>query len=115
MGEQIVHAFENLPKAYYATEYGAAYLGDALGLSKLLPDKSVNLIMTSPPFALNRRKAYGNVDSSEYVIKENQHVRYTILSYFWNFATIMIATVSFTLPKTFIGSILLGYLLQQNG
>jgi len=67
MGEQIVHAFENLPKAYYATEYGAAYLGDALGLSKLLPDKSVNLIMTSPPFALNRRKAYGNVDSSEYV------------------------------------------------
>jgi len=67
MGEQMVHTFENLPKPYYATAYGAAYLGDALELLKFLPDKSVNLVMTSPPFALNRKKAYGNVDSSKYL------------------------------------------------
>ncbi len=67
MGEQMVHTFESLPKPYYATEYGAAYLGDALELLKFLPDKSVNLVMTSPPFALNRKKAYGNVDSSKYL------------------------------------------------
>jgi len=56
-----------LQKPYYATEQGAAYLGDALELLKLLPSRSVNLIMTSPPFALNRKKAYGNVDSNNYI------------------------------------------------
>ncbi len=65
--EQLIGKFKDLPQPYYVTEYGAAYLGDALELSKLLPDKSVSLVMTSPPFALNRKKAYGNVDSSKYV------------------------------------------------
>lgn len=32
-----------------------------------LPDNSVNLIMTSPPFALLRKKDYGNKDEVEYV------------------------------------------------
>ncbi len=31
-----------------------------------LPDGSVNLILTSPPFALQRQKEYGNFDQSEY-------------------------------------------------
>ena len=56
-----------LPQPYYRTEYGAAYLGDALGLMRSVPDATINLIMTSPPFALNKKKAYGNVDSSKYV------------------------------------------------
>jgi len=56
-----------LPKPYYKTEYGAAHLGDASELLKLLPEKSIDLIMTSPPFALNRKKAYGNANSKEYV------------------------------------------------
>ena len=34
---------------------------------ELIPDDSVNLIVTSPPFALRRKKEYGNVDASEYV------------------------------------------------
>jgi site-specific DNA-methyltransferase (cytosine-N4-specific) len=59
--------FERLPTPYYVTQYGAAYLGDALELLKFLPNKSASLVMTSPPFALNRKKAYGNVDSNEYV------------------------------------------------
>jgi DNA modification methylase len=56
-----------LPDPAYTTDYGAAYLGNALELIKALPSESVNLVMTSPPFALNRKKAYGNVASSEYI------------------------------------------------
>lgn len=57
----------SLPKPYYKTERGAAYLGDALELIKDLDPESVNLILTSPPFALTRKKEYGNKDSDEYV------------------------------------------------
>ncbi len=53
--------------SYYATKLGAVYLGDALQLIKHLPDNSVNLIITSPPFALKRKKEYGNVEPEEYV------------------------------------------------
>jgi DNA modification methylase len=52
---------------YYSTQFGAAYLGDSLELIKNLKDESVNLICTSPPFALLRQKSYGNVASHEYV------------------------------------------------
>lgn len=52
---------------YYKTDLGAAYLGDALDFLKLLPDCSVNLIVTSPPFALQRKKEYGNVEQEAYV------------------------------------------------
>jgi hypothetical protein len=37
---------------YYCTEQGEAYLGDSLSFMEELPDKSVNLIFTSPPFAM---------------------------------------------------------------
>jgi site-specific DNA-methyltransferase (cytosine-N4-specific) len=39
-----------------------------------LPPNSVALVLTSPPFALRRRKAYGNVEPSEY------------MEWFWPFA-----------------------------
>lgn len=52
---------------YYTTKLGAAYLGDALDLMPLLRSSTVDLIMTSPPFALQRKKQYGNVDAREYV------------------------------------------------
>jgi site-specific DNA-methyltransferase (cytosine-N4-specific) len=32
-----------------------------------MPDGSINLVVTSPPFALQRQKEYGNLDESEYV------------------------------------------------
>ena len=53
--------------AYYKTSYGTAYLGDSLELLAHIPDKSINLILTSPPFALTRKKAYGNKDAEAYV------------------------------------------------
>ncbi|MCW5829413.1 MAG: site-specific DNA-methyltransferase [Deltaproteobacteria bacterium] len=51
----------------YATELGRAYCGNAEQLLRLLPKESVNLVFTSPPYALEFKKEYGNVAKSEYV------------------------------------------------
>lgn len=51
----------------YVTNWGAAYCGDSLNLLAALPDDSINLVLTSPPFALLREKAYGNKVQAEYV------------------------------------------------
>lgn len=56
----------NYRPAYY-TDNGAAYLGDSRDLLKNLPDDSISLVMTSPPFALQRQKEYGNKDQNEYI------------------------------------------------
>lgn len=54
-------------KPYYQTSLGAAYLGNSQELMKQIPDCSIDLICTSPPFALVRKKEYGNVDATEYI------------------------------------------------
>lgn len=54
-------------KPLYYTKNGGAYVGDALQLLTELPEGSVDLVMTSPPFALRRQKAYGNVEETKYV------------------------------------------------
>jgi DNA modification methylase len=51
----------------YRTQLGAAYVGDARELLKRLPAESVDLAITSPPFALQRQKAYGNEGQETYV------------------------------------------------
>jgi DNA modification methylase len=58
----------------YTTRLGQAYQADALDLLRQMPDESVALVVTSPPFALRRKKAYGNVTATEYV------------EWFWPFA-----------------------------
>lgn len=63
-------ALQNLKskiEPFYQTTYGAAFLGDSLELIKFVPSNSVNLIVTSPPFALTRKKEYGNKNADEYV------------------------------------------------
>lgn len=52
---------------FYKTKLGSAYVGDSLQLLKLIPDESIDLIFTSPPYALHFKKEYGNVEKSEYV------------------------------------------------
>jgi site-specific DNA-methyltransferase (cytosine-N4-specific) len=52
---------------YFSTPLGDAYFGDALELLPKIPDQSIDLICTSPPFALLRQKAYGNVHADEYI------------------------------------------------
>ncbi len=52
---------------YYSKDYGNVYLGNTLELIKFIPDDSVNLILTSPPFALTRKKEYGNESAEKYI------------------------------------------------
>jgi DNA modification methylase len=51
----------------YRTPRGAAFAGDSLTLMSALPDRSVNLVVTSPPYALEFKKAYGNASKADYV------------------------------------------------
>lgn len=51
----------------YRTNLGAAYVADSLDMLRQLEDNSVNLVITSPPFALLRVKDYGNKDQHEYI------------------------------------------------
>lgn len=43
------------------------YQGDAKKVLKSFPDSSVNLILTSPPYANKRKKAYGGIPADVYV------------------------------------------------
>lgn len=53
---------------FFETKYGSIYLGDALKvMERHIEPSSVDLIMTSPPFGLVRKKDYGNVESHEYL------------------------------------------------
>lgn len=51
----------------YRTELGTQLVGDSRDMLRGLSRGSIDLIMTSPPFALLRKKAYGNEDQHEYV------------------------------------------------
>lgn len=51
----------------YIEGQGAAIVGDSRDLLTELDDESVDLVVTSPPFALNRKKEYGNEDQDDYV------------------------------------------------
>ncbi|XAI95177.1 hypothetical protein [Dolichospermum phage Dfl-JY14] len=51
----------------YSTPLGAAYQADALEVLKALPADSVNAVITSPPYALHFKKAYGNASKADYV------------------------------------------------
>lgn len=53
--------------ASYTTQLGAAFAGDSRELMARLPDASVRLVFTSPPYALHFKKEYGNVHKDEYV------------------------------------------------
>jgi DNA modification methylase len=55
-------------QAYYETPSGAAYLGDSREIMAEIPDNSVNLVFTSPPYALHFKKEYGNVSKEDYVL-----------------------------------------------
>lgn len=64
MADQSVLNLRSAPA--YKTALGAAYCGDSLELLPQLPDNSISLVITSPPFALLRKKEYGNKDQQEY-------------------------------------------------
>jgi DNA modification methylase len=55
----------------YSTTLGSAYCGDSLELLKskraIVKRRSVQLVFTSPPFPLNTKKSYGNLQGEEYI------------------------------------------------
>jgi site-specific DNA-methyltransferase (cytosine-N4-specific) len=55
------------PAIIYKTAQGESILTKAEDYLPLLAENSVDLVVTSPPFALLRQKAYGNLDQAEYV------------------------------------------------
>ena len=50
----------------YETGLGYAVVADSRTFMRDLPEDSIDLVITSPPFALKRKKEYGNVDADVY-------------------------------------------------
>jgi len=54
-------------KPYYSTPTGAVFHMDAHSLLQAIPSDTVDLVVTSPPFALTRKKEYGNEPIERYL------------------------------------------------
>ncbi|GAX35221.1 DNA-methyltransferase [Nodularia sp. NIES-3585] len=68
MQEETIKSSEDIIlNPYYTQNLGKAYLGDSLKLIKSIQENSINLILTSPPFALTRQKEYGNPSADKYI------------------------------------------------
>ncbi|MDA8050069.1 MAG: site-specific DNA-methyltransferase [Rhodospirillales bacterium] len=52
---------------HFCTKCGRMVLGDSLDVLQNLRPGSVDLVMTSPPFGLVRKKEYGNVSADDYI------------------------------------------------
>ena len=52
---------------YHQTKLGSIFHADSLQVMKNYENASVDLIMTSPPFALTRKKDYGNKQEDDYL------------------------------------------------
>lgn len=53
--------------SYLNLELNKAYFDDALNILKIIPDNSIDVIITSPPYAERRKKAYGGIPEEKYV------------------------------------------------
>ena len=63
--DDLMDSFSQEP--LYRTDQGAAFVGDSQELLSKIPDCSVNLVFTSPPYALHFKKEYGNASKGDYV------------------------------------------------
>ncbi len=54
-------------KLFHKTARGRIFLGDSLDVLRATDDGNIDLIMTSPPFGLVRKKEYGNVEADRYL------------------------------------------------
>ena len=55
------------PILFHTAKHGKVYHGDSLDVMASMRPAGVDLIMTSPPFALTRKKEYGNKQDDEYL------------------------------------------------
>ena len=54
-------------KPIYTTEFGSLFCVDSLEYMKQVSNDSIDLVVTSPPYALHFKKEYGNVDQNGYI------------------------------------------------
>jgi DNA modification methylase len=54
-------------KPAYETTLGKAFCGDSIEVMREMEPDSVDLVVTSPPYALHFKKEYGNVDQRNYI------------------------------------------------
>jgi site-specific DNA-methyltransferase (cytosine-N4-specific) len=54
-------------KVFHSAKHGVIYHADSLDVMKGMKSASLDLIMTSPPFALTRKKEYGNAEEQAYL------------------------------------------------
>jgi site-specific DNA-methyltransferase (cytosine-N4-specific) len=52
---------------YFSTKLGDAYLADSHALMRALPCDVIDVVLTSPPYALHFKKEYGNAEKNTYV------------------------------------------------
>jgi DNA modification methylase len=55
-----------MPRQAGTLQVNRIVCGDALMLISTLPDRTVNLCLTSPPYAMQRRRQYGGVAEKDY-------------------------------------------------
>ena len=66
--ERYASSIPTQPVVRIQTLHGVAYWADSIRLmTDVIGDESVDLIMTSPPFGLVRKKEYGNADADDYL------------------------------------------------
>jgi len=58
-----------LPKPYYRDDAVVIYCADCRDILPLIPDKSIDLVVTSPPYADNRKEPYHGFPIDEYVTR----------------------------------------------
>jgi DNA modification methylase len=58
---------EQTRRPFYRTAWGRAYFGNCLDVLRTIETSTIDLVLTSPPFALRTKKTYGNVSAHEYV------------------------------------------------
>ncbi len=54
-------------ESIFQTHLGQLFCADSLEFMSRLPDDSVDLVITSPPYALHFKKEYGNADQRDYI------------------------------------------------
>jgi DNA modification methylase len=53
-------------KPYFSDDLVSLYLGDCIQVMQSLPSESVDAVVTSPPYAMQRKATYGGIPEAEY-------------------------------------------------
>ena len=67
MGAMLNNGQQSKLTKFFETRLGVIYCGNSLDYLREAAAASINLIMTSPPFGLVRKKDYGNADADRYL------------------------------------------------